>query len=224
MLQALYGYSATDAGLVLGPGAMVIVVLAPVVVRILPKVDSRKVIGLSFAIVALAMWHFASLDPGTDYRAYAWARAFQGLGLAFLFIPVSQLAYSYIPLAKNNKASSITNLFRNLGGSFGVAFVTTMLERRTQFHHSILAQHMTPSDVNFRQNLETTAQYLMNAGTSAADATQRAYAVLAGTADRSAAMLGFLDCFWLLGWVAVIGFVLSFTIKKFRSGGPAGGH
>ena len=224
MLQALYGYSATDAGLVLGPGAMVIVVLAPVVVRILPKVDPRKVIGLSFAIVALAMWHFASLDPGTDYRAYAWARAFQGLGLAFLFIPVSQLAYSYIPLAKNNKASSITNLFRNLGGSFGVAFVTTMLERRTQFHHSILAQHLTPSDVNFRQNMETTAQYLMNAGTSAADATQRAYAVLAGTADRSAAMLGFLDCFWLLGWVAVIGFVLSFTIRKFRSGGPAGGH
>jgi MFS transporter, DHA2 family, multidrug resistance protein len=224
MLQALFGYSATDAGLVLGPGAMVIVVLAPVVVRILPKVDPRKVIGLSFAIVALAMWHFASLDLSTDYRTYAWARAFQGLGLAFLFIPVSQLAYSYIPLAKNNKASSITNLFRNLGGSFGVAFVTTMLERRTQFHHSILAQHMTPSDVNFRQSLETTAQYLMNAGTSAADATQRAYGVLAGVADRNSAMLGFLDCFWLLGFVALIGLALSFFIKKFRSGGAAGGH
>ena len=223
MLQSLYGYSATDAGLVLGPGAMVIVVLAPVVVRVLPKVDPRKVIGLSFAIVALAMWHFASLDPGTDYRTYAWARAFQGLGLAFLFIPVSQLAYSYIPLAKNNKASSITNLFRNLGGSFGVAFVTTMLERRTQFHHSILAQHMTPSDVNFRQSLEATAQHLISMGTSAADAPQQAYAVLAGAADRSAAMLGFLDCFWLLGWVALIGLALSFFIKKFRSGGAAGG-
>lgn len=224
MLQSLYGYSATDAGLVLGPGAFVIVALAPVVVRILPKVDPRKLIGLAFAIVAVSMWHFASMDPGTDYRHYAWARALQGLGLAFLFIPVSQLAYSYIPLAKNNKASSITNLFRNLGGSFGVSFVTTMLERRAQFHHSILAQHMTPSDVNFRQSLETTTQYLMTAGTSAADATQRAYGVLSGVADRSAALLGFLDCFWLLAWVALIGLVLSFFIRKFRSGGAAGGH
>ncbi len=112
MLQALFGYSATDAGLVLGPGAFVIVALAPVVVKILPKVDPRKMIGLAFFIVALAMWHFASLDLGTDYASYAWARAFQGLGLAFLFIPVSQLVYSYLPPGKNNKASSITNLFR----------------------------------------------------------------------------------------------------------------
>ncbi|HTC95591.1 MAG TPA: DHA2 family efflux MFS transporter permease subunit [Terriglobales bacterium] len=224
MLQALFGYSATDAGLVLGPGAFVIVALAPVVVKILPKVDPRKMIGLAFFIVALAMWHFASLDLGTDYASYAWARAFQGLGLAFLFIPVSQLVYSYLPAGKNNKASSITNLFRNLGGSFGVAFVTTMLERRTQFHHSILAQHLTPSDAGFQQTLDSITQYMIARGSSAADAAQRAYGVISATAEKNAAMLGFLDCFWLLGFVSLVGLVLSFTIKKFGSSGAAGGH
>jgi DHA2 family multidrug resistance protein len=224
MLQALFGYSATDAGLVLGPGAFVIVALAPVVVKILPKVDPRKMIGLAFFLVALAMWHFAALDLGTDYATYAWARAFQGLGLAFLFIPTSQLVYSYLPAGKNNKASSITNLFRNLGGSFGVAFVTTMQERRAQFHHSILVQHLTPAEAGFRPTLDSITQYLMATGTSAADASQRAYAVIAGIADRHAAMLSFLDCFWLLGFVSLIGFVLSFTIKKFGSSGEAGGH
>jgi DHA2 family multidrug resistance protein len=224
MLQALFGYSATDAGLVLGPGAFVIVALAPVVVKILPKVDPRKMIGLAFFIVALAMWNFASLDLGTDYNTYAWARAFQGLGLAFLFIPTSQLVYSYLPAGKNNKASSITNLFRNLGGSFGVAFVTTMLERRTQFHHSILAQHLTPADTGFQQTLDSITQYLIAQGSSAADAAQRAYGLISGIADRNAAMLGFLDCFWLLGFVALIGLVLSFTIRKFGSSGAAGGH
>jgi len=224
MLQALFGYSATDAGLVLGPGAFVIVALAPVVVKILPKVDPRKMIGLAFFIVALAMWHFASLDLGTDYASYAWARAFQGLGLAFLFIPVSQLVYSYLPPGKNNKASSITNLFRNLGGSFGVAFVTTMLERRTQFHHSILAQHLTPSDAGFQQTLDSITQYMIARGSSAADAAQRAYGVISATAEKNAAMLGFLDCFWLLGFVSLVGLVLSFTIKKFGSSGAAGGH
>ncbi|HLJ25551.1 MAG TPA: DHA2 family efflux MFS transporter permease subunit [Candidatus Angelobacter sp.] len=224
MLQALFGYSATDAGLVLGPGALVIVVLSPIVVKILPKVGAQKMIAFSFAIVALAMWRFGSLDLASDYRSYAWARAYQGLGLAFLFIPVSQLAYSYLPLDKNNKASSLTNLSRNLGGSFGVAFVTTMLERRTQFHHSILAQHLTGADPGFLQRVDTTARYLISMGTSGADAQQQAYGLVSGLADKQAAMLGFLDCFRLLGMVSLVGLVLAFTIKKFRGGGAPAGH
>jgi MFS transporter, DHA2 family, multidrug resistance protein len=224
MLQSLFGYSATDAGLALGPGAMVIVVLAPIVVKILPKVGARKMLALSFTIVALAMWRFASLDLGADYASFAWTRALQGLGLAFLFIPTSQLAYSYLPLAKNNKASSITNLFRNLGGSFGVAFVTTMLERRTQFHHSILTQHLTGSDARFGQAVDTTAQYLITMGTTAADAPQQAYGVISNMLNRNASMMGFLDCFRLLGFVSLIGLALAFAIRKFRSGGAGGAH
>jgi DHA2 family multidrug resistance protein len=134
------------------------------------------------------------------------------------------LVYSYLPADKNNKASSITNLFRNLGGSFGVAFVTTMLERRAQFHHSILAQHLTPADPGFRQTLDSITQYLVAMGTSAADASQQAYGLISGIADRNAAMLGFLDCFWLLACVSLVGVVLSFTIKKFGSSGAAEGH
>src|SRR5271163_4396704 len=131
MLQNLYGYSATDAGLVLGPGAMVIVVLAPVMVRILPKVGVKALLGVGYFIFAMAMWYFASFDLRTNYGHEALARMIQGLGIAPLFVPVSQLAYSYLPKEKNNKASSLTNLFRNQGGSFGIAFVTTMLARRT---------------------------------------------------------------------------------------------
>src|SRR5712664_4727517 len=126
MLQRLFGYSATDAGLVLGPGAFVIVMLAPVVVRILPKVGVKRLIGFGYFVFALAMWHYASIDLGTDYKHVAIARAIQGLGIAPLFVPVSQLAYSFLPKNKNNKASSLTNLFRNQGGSVGIAFVTTV--------------------------------------------------------------------------------------------------
>jgi DHA2 family multidrug resistance protein len=127
-------------------------------------------------------------------------------------------------LEKNNKASSLTNLFRNLGGSFGVAFVTTMLERRTQFHHSILAQHLTNSDPEFLRRVDATAQYLTSMGTSGADASQKAYALISAQANQSATTQGFLDCFWLLGLVALIGLVLAFAIKKFRTAGGSGGH
>src|SRR5215831_12968131 len=149
MLQSLYGYTATDAGLVLGPGAFVIVMLAPVIVKILPKVGIKPLIFIGYLIFAGAMWSYASIDLGTDYRHVALIRALQGLGIAPLFVPVSQLAYSFLPKNKNNKASSITNLFRNQGGSVGIAFVTTILARRTQYHQSVLVAHATPFDQPF---------------------------------------------------------------------------
>src|SRR5258708_38183709 len=187
LLQSLYGYTATDAGLVLGPGAFVIVMMAPVVVKLIPKIGAKKMIVFAAAIIGIAMWRYGSLDPGTDYKTYALARALQGVGLGFFFVPVSSLAYSYLPMNKNNKASSITNLFRNLGGSFGVAFMTTMLERRTQFHHSVLVQHLTPDNPIFTQKLETITQYLTGAGSSAADASEKAYGMVSGLANQQAA-------------------------------------
>jgi DHA2 family multidrug resistance protein len=224
LLQSLYGYTATDAGLVLGPGAFVIVVMAPFVVRLVPKVGAKKLIVLASVVVGLAMWRYASLDLGTDYRTYALARALQGVGLGMFFVPVSSMAYSYLPLSKNNKASSITNLFRNLGGSFGVAFVTTLLERRTQFHHSIVVQHLTPDNPLFAQKLDAVAQQLVSAGVSAADAAQQAYGVVAGLANQQAALLGSLDCFHVLGWISLAGIVLALASRAYKSPGAAAGH
>jgi MFS transporter, DHA2 family, multidrug resistance protein len=224
VLQSLYGYTATDAGLVLGPGAFVIVMMAPIVVRLIPKVGAKKLIVFASAIIGLAMWRYASLDLGSDYRSYALARALQGVGLGFFFVPVSTLAYSYLPLNKNNKASSITNLFRNLGASFGVAFVTTLLERRTQFHQSILVQHLTPENPIFTQRLEGTTQYLISAGSSAADAAQKAVGLVAGTASQQAAFMGALDCFRALGWISMASLVVALAIKPYRSAGSSANH
>jgi DHA2 family multidrug resistance protein len=224
LLQSLYGYTATDAGLVLGPGAFVIVMMAPIVVRLIPKIGAKRMIFAASIIVGLAMWRFASLDLGTDYRTFALARAMQGVGLGLFFVPVSSLAYSYLPLNKNNKASSITNLFRNLGGSFGVAFVTTLLERRTQFHHSIMVQHLTPDNPLFAQKLDAVAQQLIGGGISAADAAQQAYGVVSGLANQQAVLLGSLDCFHVLGWISLAGVVLALASKAYKSPGAAGGH
>jgi MFS transporter, DHA2 family, multidrug resistance protein len=224
MLQNLYGYSATDAGLVLGPGAMVIVVLAPVMVRILPKVGVKAMIFTGYCIFALAMWYYASFDLGTDYRHEAIARAIQGLGIAPLFIPVSQLAYSFLPKDKNNKASSLTNLFRNQGASFGIAFVTTLLARRTQYHRSVLVEHATPYSIPYRDTLNGLSSYFARSGFSVPDAATHAYAQLSHLIERQAAFLASLDCFFLLGCACLIGAPLVFFTKKLRpakGGAPA---
>ena len=224
MLQSLYGYTATDAGLVLGPGAMVIVVMAPLIVMLVRRIPVAGMIGFGFTVLGLAMWYFASFNLATDYRHEAWARAVQGFGIAFLFVPTSQLAYSYLPKNKNNKASSLTNLFRNQGGSFGIAFVTTMLERRTQFHRSVLAAHITNTDVNLRTWLAGVTEQFVHGGYSAADAATRALAQADAMLQRQASLLASLDCFWLLGTIALTGPVLAMFIRKFQQGGGGSAH
>jgi MFS transporter, DHA2 family, multidrug resistance protein len=224
MLQSLYGYTATDAGLVLGPGAMVIVVLAPVMVRLLPRVGVKPMIAAGYFIFALSMWYFASFDLDTDYKHEALARAIQGLGIAPLFIPVSQLAYSFLPKDKNNKASSLTNLFRNQGASFGIAFATTVVARRAQYHRSVLVAQAIPLNVNYHAFFTNLSTYFARHGLSVADASVHAQAQLGRILDQQASFLASLDCFWLLGCACMIGAPLVLLTRKFNSAGPGSGH
>jgi MFS transporter, DHA2 family, multidrug resistance protein len=164
VLQTLFGYTATDAGLVLGPGAAVIVLMAPFVARIVPRIGVKLLLAASFTIAALSMFYYSGSTTQTDYFHFAFARAYQGFRYAFMFVPVTQLAYSYLPKNKNNEGSSLMNLCRNWGVSFGIAFVTTMLERRTQYHQSVLVSHLTSADGSVRQFVSIGSRYLLTRG------------------------------------------------------------
>ena len=117
MLQTLFGYTATDAGLRARSGRRGNhFVGADSWCRIVPRIGAKRLLGASFTIAAFSFFYYAGLTTDTDYSHFAFARAFQGFGYAFMFVPVSQLAYSYLPRNKNNKGSSLTNLCRNWGG------------------------------------------------------------------------------------------------------------
>jgi len=125
---------------------------------------------------------------------------------------------------KNNKASGLTNLFRNQGGSFGIAFATTLLARRAQYHQSVLVTHVTNFDPTLSANLNDIANRFVEHGYSAADASARALAQVYATVQQQATMLAFLDCFWILGAVAFVGPILAIFIRKFRQGESATAH
>jgi DHA2 family multidrug resistance protein len=224
ILQTLFGYTATDAGLALGPGAAVVTILAPFVVRIVPRVGAKRMLGFSFTIAALSFFYYRGMTTGTDYFHFALARCFQGFGYAFMFIPVSQLAYSYLPKNKNNKGSSLTNLCRNWGASFGIAFVTTMLERRAQYHQSVLVSHLTSADGTVLRFVSDTSRYLLARGTSSPDAIHQSYGLISSQMTQQATMLAAMDCFHLLGLVAILGLPRAFLIRNFAiNGSPRGG-
>jgi len=225
LLQTLNNYDATTAGMALTPGAIVIVLMAPFIVRLTPILGAKRLIVIGFGVLVIAVWHLSQLTLGADYWVFARARMLQGFGLGFLIVPISQVAYSYLPLNKNNKSSSLTNLFRNEGGSFGITFANTILAQRSQFHQSILTQHLTPDKSIYRDWLHQTSAVFVHAGYCAVEAASRAKGQLYAIVNQQALLLSYFDCFVGLVVPCLAGITVGLCIKNFQPPGkPAEGH
>jgi MFS transporter, DHA2 family, multidrug resistance protein len=223
LLQSLYGYRAIDAGLVLGPGAFVITLLAPVGAQLVQRgiVKPRNLLFGAVIVVGLSFLHYSRFNLDTDYDHYALARALQGLGYAFFFVPLSVITYSQLRPDQNNRASSLTNFCRNWGGSFGIAFITTMSERRQNFHQSIVGGNQTAASGPLRTAIDQTTAYLQSHGYSHVDAMKAATLRVYEQLGAQTRLLAFMDCFHILGIITLAAAPLVLLTKKFQPGGKA---
>jgi MFS transporter, DHA2 family, multidrug resistance protein len=227
ILQSLYGYRAIDAGLVLGPGALVITVLAPIGAQLIQRriIHPRFLIMVSVSVIAAAMWHYSTFTLATDYRHYALARAFQGLGYGFFFVPINIIAYSQLRPDQNNRASSLTNFFRNWGGSFGIALITTVADRRQQFHQTNVGSALAATSHQFAARTQALADYLVSKGFAGPDASLAAQGGLFQQLQHQVSLLAFMDCFRVLAWVTLATIPVLFAIRHFTPAGkPPAGH
>jgi DHA2 family multidrug resistance protein len=223
-MQTLLGYTAERAGMALSPGGFTIMLLMPLVGFLLTRSDARRLMAFGLVVLAFSLFHMTSFDLKVDFRTLVFARMIQSVGMAFLFVPINTAAYAYLPRDKNNAASGLMNLARNIGGSVGISVVTTMLARRTQYHQHRLSDHLSAANPNFRRLLAGLATTLGGRGASSADAMHRAYALVQGMVFRQASMLAYIDNFWLLG-VAILAMIpLVFTMKRPPTGGSVAVH
>jgi DHA2 family multidrug resistance protein len=197
-LQTLLGYTATDAGLVLSPGALVVMLLMPLVGTLASRVQARWLVAFGLIVSALALYHLSGFTLAIDYRTATWARVYQSVGLAFLFVPVNTAAYAGLPAGKSNAASALLNLARNLGGSFGIAAMTTLLARQSQRHQTALIGHLTPYDPAYTDALRGLTATLGTHGLPATGAGAAAQARLYAAVQQQATALAFLDAFRFL--------------------------
>ena len=214
LLQTLLGYTAMLSGLVLSPGGIATLVLLPVVGRLVAKVEARWLVAFGLAVAAIGLFQMARFNSQVDFQTAMVARMVQSAGLAFLFVPLNTLAFSFVPKEKINRATGLINLARNIGGSSGIAMVTTMLARRSQFHQNVLISHLTPSDSNYREMIDHAARMLRAQGSSAPQAVEQAHALLYQLVQRESAMMAFLDNFWLLGVTFVALIPVMFLMKR----------
>jgi DHA2 family multidrug resistance protein len=217
-LQSLMGYSAAQAGMVLSPGGIVVLLCMPVVGIAVSKMDARWLIAFGFTCCALALYHMTGLNLNISYVEAVKYRAFQALGLAFLFVPINTMAYVGIPREKSNAVSGMTNLFRNIGGSVGISLVETVLAQRSQFHQARLGGNFSNYNPAFRDTVSSLAHKL---GGSGPDSTQRAYGQMYGILQQQAASLAYIDTIWIFAGVCAVMVPFAFLMKKNTAGGPA---
>jgi MFS transporter, DHA2 family, multidrug resistance protein len=222
--QTLLGYPAEQAGLALTPGGLLIMAILPFVGFLLTKYDSRKLIAFGLIVLSLALFHMTNFDLNVDFRTVVLARMYQAAGLAFLFVPINTSAYAFLPREKNNAASGLMNLARNIGGSVGISVVTTMLDRRSQYHLDRLSGHLAAGNLAMQNTLQGAARNFQARGFSAADAMHKAYGLLYGNVVRQATMLAYVDNFWLLGVAILVMIPLPFLMKRPRKGGELAVH
>jgi MFS transporter, DHA2 family, multidrug resistance protein len=224
LLQVLMGYTAEEAGMALTPGGLVILLCMPLVGFMLSKYDARGLLAFGFMMVAIGLFLMARFNTDIDFGTATVARMVQAGGLAFLFVPINTAAYAYLPKEKNNAASGLINLARNIGGSFGISAVTTMLDRRTQFHQARLTSHMNPANVQFQAAHSGLMRTLTAHGSQAEYASKQAYAMLGSAMQRQAGMLAYIDNFWFLGLMALAMIPFAFLMKRSKPGGPMAVH
>lgn len=220
-MQTMLGYTAQKSGLALMPGGFVIMLLLPLVGFLLSRYPPRWMLVFGLVVLAASLFHMTQFDLQIDFRTTVMARVLQAVGMAFLFVPINTAAYAFLPREKNNAASGLMNLARNMGGSVGISVVTTMLDRRTQVHLTDLSRNLNQGNAVLQRMIRGASQAMMAHGVSPSVATQRAYALIQATVQRQATMLAYIDCFWFLGVAIMLMIPAVFLMKKSKPGGMA---
>jgi MFS transporter, DHA2 family, multidrug resistance protein len=223
-MQTLLGYTAERSGLALMPGGFTIMIAMPLVGFLLSRYSPRYLMMFGLSMLSFSLFHMTTFDLGVDFHTVTIARMYQAMGLAFLFVPINTTAYSSLPRDKNNAASGLMNLARNIGGSVGISVVTTMLARRTQFHQVRLTENLSAANPQFQSRLHGMVGTFSGGGSGPATALQQAYALMQANVIRQSTMLAYIDNFWFLGVVIVCLIPCVFLIKKAKPGGEIVAH
>lgn len=213
MLQRLFGYGVIDTGIVLMPrgvGVMLSMQLSGLLMR--RGFDSRIIVGTGFAIAAYSQWMMAGWSLAADEWHFITTGLVQGLGLGLVFIPLNVTAFSTLPGRLRTDGSSLLNLVRSIGASAGISVTTVMLAKNIQTAHSDIGSHITPATVN-AVDISMVDRYQA--------AGEAVLSMIDAEVNRQAAMIAYIDDFYLMMWMALAAIPLVFLMRKASpSAGP----
>jgi DHA2 family multidrug resistance protein len=214
-LQLLMGYSAVSAGEALAGGGFIMMLTMPLSGFLVSKIDQRVLMSIGFAATATALYYMTThLTLGMDFQTAAMLRVYQVAGLAFIFVPSNTLSYVDIPPEKNNQISSMISFIRNIGGSIGIALLSTFITRGAQRRQTYLSAHMNKGNPQFRHMIDGLTATLRGQGLSPTEAMRQAYGRAAALLQQQATTLAYTDVVSGLAIIVACLVPLCFIMKR----------
>ncbi|MBV9505070.1 MAG: DHA2 family efflux MFS transporter permease subunit [Acidobacteriia bacterium] len=208
-LQLSLGYPAVKAGEAMAGGGFAMFLMMPIAGQLVSRVDPRAMMATGFLATAVSLYYITThLSLQMDFYTAAMLRTYQAVGLPFIFLPSNTLAYVGVPREKGNQVASMNSFVRNVGGSIGIAVISSSLTREIARHQNYLVAHATSGNPAFQQMVSGMQQTLANKG--AADPMKQAYARVAGIITGQATTLAYVDVisFLALMVLCLVPFVL----------------
>jgi DHA2 family multidrug resistance protein len=222
-LVQIQKYNALQIGEVLMWAGIPQLFLIPFVPKLIQLVDSRLVIGVGVIVFSISCFMNSDLTNLSGIEQLRWSQLVRAMGQPLIMVPLSAVATAGLAKSQAGSASGLFNMMRNLGGSFGIAALATLLTQREKFHSNRLGDAISLYNPETQQRVDTLTQLFVNKGADFNTAQSQAFQAIASTVSRESYVMAFNDCFYFIGFALLLSGVAVLFFKKVKASDVSGG-
>ena len=221
-LSQIQHYTAMQIGQVIMWSGLPQLFLIPLVPRLMKRFDIRWMAAVGFSLFAVSCFMNSTMTQYTDITQLRWSQLVRALGQPLMILPLTSITTANIEKAQAGSASGLFNMMRNLGGSVGIAALSTLLTRREQFHSNRIGENVSLYHAATQQRINQLAQTFVSHGSDPGTAHTQAIKQIAQTVQREAYVMAYNDCFYFMGFALLLtGLALLFCQKAKADSGAA---
>jgi DHA2 family multidrug resistance protein len=223
-LGQIQDYSAMQIGEVLMWVGFPQLFIIPFVPKLMQRIDVRILIGIGISLFAASCFMNSELTNLSGIDQLRWSQLVRAAGQPLIMVPISSIATAGLPPSQAGSASGLFNMMRNLGGSFGIATIATLLTNREQFHSNRLGEAVSVFSPATQESINRYTQFFVSRGSDLATAQNQAIAAIGNTVRREASVMAFNDCFYFIACALLVSGVAVLFLKKVKPTGGAPVH
>jgi DHA2 family multidrug resistance protein len=214
-LQTLMGYPALQSGYTMSPRGIAAFFTTFLVGRLVGKIRLRWLLSFGFSMLAVSAFLLSDINLQVSQASVIFPTVLNGVAISFIFVPLTTATMSQLRQRQIGSATGLYNLMLNIGGSIGIAFVTTLIARGAQAHQALMVGHLTPTDPAFTRQLHA-AQAMLARHSDPVTAMHQAYALIYNSLNQQAHLWAFVDTFRIFALIVLCCLPLILLFKRVR--------
>ncbi len=223
-LGQIKNYSPFQIGEVIMWSGLPQLFLIPLVPKLMQRFDVRWLAAVGFSLFAVSCFMNSNMTHDTGIQELRWSQLVRAFGQPLMILPLTSIATANIEKEQAGSASGLFNMMRNLGGSMGIAALSTLLTRREQFHSQRLGDAINLYSPQTQQRINQLTQFFTSRGADASTAHNEAIKSISNVIRREAYVMAYNDCFYFIGIALLVCGIALLFCKKAKAGASAAAH